>query len=107
VPDVAQRVEQVAGREEFDMGIGVVLVLGPDREPQLERKRDGRPVVGVAAGDALLGLLAVISVLARGLPVDRHDSERREQQRRVQVALGRQARDVPGDLVGDGLWGDP
>jgi hypothetical protein len=31
VPCVAQRVEQVAGREELDAGVGVVLVLGPDR----------------------------------------------------------------------------
>jgi hypothetical protein len=56
VPRVAQGVEQVAGREDLDAGVGVVLVLGPDREVQLERERNGGPVVGVAAGDALLGL---------------------------------------------------
>lgn len=30
----------------------------------------------------------MVVLLARGLPVDRHDPERREQQRRVEVALG-------------------
>jgi hypothetical protein len=84
----------------------VVLVLRPDREVQLERERDGRPVVGVAVCDALLGLLTMVVVLACGLPVDRHDLERCEQQRRVEAALGCKAGNVPGDLGDDGLCGD-
>jgi hypothetical protein len=87
VSGVAQRVEQIAGREDLDTGVSVVLVLGPDREVELERERDSRPVVGVAVRDALLGLLAVILVLAPGLPLDRHDLERCEQQRGVEVTL--------------------
>jgi hypothetical protein len=80
--------------------------LRPDWEVQLERERDGRPVFGVAVCDALLGLLTMVVVLARGLLVDRHDLERCEQQRRVEAALGCKAGNVPGDLSGDGLRGE-
>jgi hypothetical protein len=106
VSGVAQLIEQVAGREDLDAGVRVVLVLGPDWELQLQRERDGRPVVGIAGSDALFGLLTVVLVLARGLPVDRHDLERREQQRRVQVALGCEAGDVTGYLSRDDVCRD-
>jgi hypothetical protein len=63
----------------------VVLVLGPDREPELERECDRRPVVGIALGDAPLDLLAMALVLACGLPFNRHDLEREQE---CQVAPG-------------------
>jgi hypothetical protein len=50
--------------------------------------------------------LALVVVAADGLPVDRHDFQRGEQQRRVQATLCRQAWDVAGDLNGDGVGGD-
>jgi hypothetical protein len=43
--------------------------------------------LGVPAGDAPFGLLAVGVVLVRGRPLDRHDLERGEQQRGVEAAL--------------------
>jgi hypothetical protein len=50
--------------------------------------------------------LALVVIVAGGLPVDGHDLKRGEQQRRVQATLLRQARDVAGDLNGDSAGGD-
>src|SRR5664280_13906 len=63
IAGVSQRAEQLTGREHLDAGVGEVLVLGPNGQAQLQRKRDGGPVVGVACGYALLSLLATILIL--------------------------------------------
>ena len=76
------------------------------RQAELEREGDGRPVVGVAGGDALLGVLAVVVVVGGGLPFDGHDLQRGDQQRGIEAALVGQAGDVAGDLDGDGFGGD-
>jgi hypothetical protein len=60
----------------------------------------------VAGGDALLGVVAAVVVVRRGLPLDRHDLQRGEEQRGLQAALVGEAWDVPGDLDGDAIGGD-
>jgi hypothetical protein len=96
----AECVEEVAGGVDLQAGGGELLVLRPDGQAEYECEGDGRPVVGVAGGDALFGVLAAVVVVGRGPPLDRNDLECGEQQRGVQAALRGQAWDVAGDLDG-------
>jgi hypothetical protein len=50
--------------------------------------------------------LALVVVVTDRLPVDGHDLQRGEQERRVQSMLRRQARDVASDLNSDSVGGD-
>jgi hypothetical protein len=59
----------------------------PPQARHAEGERDGWPVVGIVRSDALLGLFAPVFVVSDGLPVDWHDLEGGEQQRRVHAAL--------------------
>jgi len=80
--------------------------LRPDRQVELERERNRRPVVGVAGCDPAFGRLAVILVISRRLLRDRHDLEGSKEESLIQPALGGQARYVAGDLLGDCLRTD-
>lgn len=100
VPD---RVEQLPGGVEAEARCLQVLVLGPDRERAGERKGDGRPVLGVAPGHALLGLLTFGLVDGWRLPVDGHDTECREEKTGVEPPSPGQRGQMLGDLLGHRL----
>lgn len=83
-----------------------VLVLRPDRERAGKRKGDGRPVLAVAPGHAPLGLFAFGLVDGRGLPVDRHNAECREEETGVEPTSPGQRGQMLGDLLGHLLGGE-
>jgi hypothetical protein len=62
--------------------------LRPDGQVELERERDGRPVVRVALRDALLGLRPMVFVVGGGLLLDWHDLESGQQLSLMKATLG-------------------
>jgi len=83
-----------------------VLILRPDRERAGEGKGDGRPVLEIVAGHPPLGLLTLGLIDGWRLPVDRHHTERREEETRIEPPSPRQCGHVLGDLLGHRMRGE-
>ncbi len=65
------------------------LVVEAEAEAEAERECDGWPVVGVACGDAVFGLVVLVLVVGGGFPFDGHDlqcCERHQDRERTQRA---------------------
>jgi hypothetical protein len=66
--EVAVRLDAVA--KHYPGGVYAMRDVSVYGQAEGEREGDGWPVVGVARGDPSLGLLALVVVVAGGLPVD-------------------------------------
>ena len=69
VAGIAERIEQFAGGVDIEAGDREVLVLGPHRQAERQRQRDGRPVVRIACGDSPFGLCTLAFVVGSRGPV--------------------------------------